>query len=157
VEGGSSRTEKVLADKLYINVDEDIYRRLWRARRLIDASFDSPLNLDALSSEACFSRYHFIRLFKRAFHQTPHQYLTEKRIERAKELLASSRLSVTDVCFEVGFQSLGSFSTLFHKRVGVSPLLYRTNLSEPSRSSARQKQAWVPFCFELMYGSRASC
>jgi AraC-like DNA-binding protein len=145
-----------LAGKVYINVDEDIYRRLWRARRLIDASFDSPLNLDALSSEACFSRYHFIRLFKRAFNRTPHQYLTEKRIERAKELLASSRLSVTDVCFEVGFQSLGSFSTLFHKRVGASPLIYRTNLSELSRRSVSQSSAWIPFCFEIMYGTRAS-
>src|SRR4051812_31334357 len=111
-----------MASKLQKSVDEDIYRRLWRARLLIDSSFDRPLNLNTLSSEACFSRYHFIRLFKRAFNRTPHQYLVEKRIERAKELLASSRLSVTDVCFEIGFQSLGSFSTLFHKRVGASPL-----------------------------------
>lgn len=143
-----------MADKLYVKVDEDSYRRVWRARRLIDASFDSPLNLDALSSEACFSRYHFIRLFKRAFNKTPHQYLMEKRIERAKELLASSHLSVTDVCFEVGFQSLGSFSTLFHKRVGASPHIYRTNLSELSRKQTNQ--AWVPFCFEVMYGARTS-
>ena len=141
-----------MANKLRISVDEDLYRRLWRARSLIDSCFDRPLNLDAISSEACFSRYHFIRLFKRVFNKTPHQYLTEKRIERAKELLASSRLSVTDVCFEVGFQSLGSFSTLFHKRVGASPIIYRTTLSELSRT--RQKHAWVPFCFEVMYGAR---
>jgi AraC-like DNA-binding protein len=135
-------------------IDEDIYRRLVRARRLIDTSFDNPLTLDAISSEACFSRYHFIRLFKRVFNKTPHQYLTEKRIERAKELLALSQLSVTDVCFEVGFQSLGSFSTLFHKRVGASPIIYRSNLCELSRK--RQGPVWVPFCFEVMYGSRAS-
>ncbi len=134
--------------KLQISVDEDIYRRLWRARLLIDSSFDRPLNLDAISSEACFSRYHFIRLFKRVFKKTPHQYLTERRIERAKELLASSRLSVTDVCFEVGFQSLGSFSALFHKRVGLPPIIYRTNLSELSR--AQQRPTWIPYCFEVM-------
>jgi AraC-like DNA-binding protein len=145
-----------MTTKLPISVDEDLYRRLSRARRLIDSSFDSPLNLDAISSEACFSRYHFIRLFKRVFNRTPHQYLTEKRIERAKELLASSHLSVTDVCFEVGFQSLGSFSTLFHKRVGASPLIYRTNLSALSRKSVRQNPGWIPFCFEVMYGSRPS-
>jgi AraC-like DNA-binding protein len=143
-----------MTNKLPISVDDDIYMRLSRARRLIDSSFDSPLNLDAISSEACFSRYHFIRLFKRVFNQTPHQYLVEKRIERAKELLASSRLSVTDVCFEVGFQSLGSFSTLFHKRVGASPIIYRTNLSELNREGARQNPCWIPFCFEAMYGSR---
>ena len=72
-----------MASKLHISVGEDSYRRLWRARLLIDSSFDSPLNLDAISSEACFSRYHFIRLFKKAFNRTPHQYLVEKRIERA--------------------------------------------------------------------------
>lgn len=143
----------MMASKLHIRVDDDIYRRLWRARRLIDACFDRQLNLDAISSEACFSRYHFIRLFKRVFNRTPHQYLTEKRIERAKELLASNRLSVTDVCFEVGFQSLGSFSTLFHKRVGTSPVIYRIKLSEPGRKSDRQTPAWIPFCFERMHGT----
>ncbi len=142
-----------MSSKLQISVDDVIYVRLCRARRLIDSSFDSPLNLDAISSEACFSRYHFIRLFKRVFKQTPHQYLTYKRIERAKELLASSRLSVTDVCFEVGFQSLGSFSTLFHKRVGTSPQIYRANLSVLSRTKAQGEHAWIPFCFQVMYGS----
>lgn len=136
--------------------DEDLYRRLWRARLLIDSSFDRPLNLEALSRAACFSRYHFIRMFKRAFNRTPHQYLTEKRIERAKELLASSRLSVTDVCFEVGFQSLGSFSTLFHKHVGASPIIYRTNLSALNRTQEHQQPAWIPFCFQFMYGARAA-
>lgn len=145
-----------MADGLQISVDEDIYRRLWRARLLIDSCFDRPLDLKEISSEACFSRYHFIRLFKRVFKRTPHQYLMEKRIERAKELLAESRLSVTDVCFEVGFQSLGSFSTLFHKRVGASPIIYRTNLSELSRKSARPDAAWMPFCFQVMYGAASS-
>ncbi len=133
--------------------DDDSYRRLLRARRLIDSSFNLPLNLDALSSEACFSRYHFIRLFKRVFKMTPHQYLMEKRIERAKELLASSQLSVTDVCFEVGFQSLGSFSALFHKRVGTPPVIYRTNLSAVAGAQREpEKSAFIPFCFEVMMG-----
>lgn len=145
-----------MKDKLQTSIDEDLYSRLWRARRLIDSSFDRPLNLDAISSEACFSRYHFIRLFKKVFHKTPHQYLVEKRIERAKELLASSRLSVTDVCFEVGFQSLGSFSTLFHKRVGTSPIIYRTNLCELNRTAIAKERAFIPFCFEVMYGARLS-
>ena len=139
-----------MAVKLRMSVDEDLYRRLWRARSLMDSSFDRPLNLEALSREACFSRFHFIRLFKRVFNKTPHQYLTEKRIERAKELLAQSRLSVTDVCLEVGFQSLGSFSALFHKHVGTSPIIYRTNLCALSRK--QPSAARVPFCFQFMYG-----
>lgn len=145
-----------MTSKQHVSVDDDIRRRLLRARQLMDSSFDSPLNLDDISGAACFSRYHFIRLFKRVFNKTPHQYLPEKRIERAKELLASSSLSVTDVCFEVGFQSLGSFSALFHKHVGASPIIYRTNLCEPNGQRAAQSRAWMPFCFEVMYGPRPS-
>ena len=86
----------------------EILERLNRAREFIDLCYDLPLNLDEISSHACFSRYHFLRLFRQAFNKTPHQYLVERRIERAKELLSDNDLRVTDVCFEVGFQSLGS-------------------------------------------------
>jgi AraC-like DNA-binding protein len=96
----------------------EVLERLDRARKFIDSCYDLPLNLDEISSQACFSRYHFLRLFRRAFNKTPHQYLVERRIEKAKELLSGNELRVTDVCFEVGFQSLGSFSSLFHKSVG---------------------------------------
>jgi AraC-like DNA-binding protein len=92
----------------------EVLERLDRARKFIDRCYDLPLNLDEISSHACFSRYHFLRLFRQAFHKTPHQYLIDRRIERAKELLSGNDLRVTDVCFEVGFQSLGSFSSLFH-------------------------------------------
>jgi AraC-like DNA-binding protein len=127
----------------------DVYRRLCRARAFMDSSYDLPLDLDQISRRACFSRYHFIRLFRQAFNQTPHQYLTRRRIERAKELLTSSRLTVTDVCFEVGFQSLGSFSSLFHKYVGHPPIAYRARVSA-HRGTARQPH--VPFCFLFMHG-----
>ena len=125
----------------------DVYRRLCRAREFIDHCYDHPLSLDQMSSEACFSRYHFLRLFRQAFNKTPHQYLIERRIEKAKELLSSDNLRVTDVCFEVGFQSLGSFSSLFHKYVGHAPVTYRQKTRE-SRSAKRQ----VPGCFLVMYG-----
>ena len=126
----------------------DIYRRLWRARALMDDCYARPLDVDQLSREACFSRYHFIRLFRQAFQQTPHQYLTQRRIQRAKELLSSSRLSVTDVCFEVGFQSLGSFSSLFHKYVGHPPVIYRARVFIHRQSI----ESRVPYCFLYMYG-----
>jgi AraC-like DNA-binding protein len=127
--------------------DAQIYRRLCRARAFIDHCYDHPLSLEQISSEACFSRYHFLRLFRRAFNKTPHQYLIERRIERAKELLTANELRVTDVCFEVGFQSLGSFSSLFHKYVGHPPNIYR----EKSRQSQAAKRQ-IPGCFLVMYG-----
>ncbi|HEX8141662.1 MAG TPA: AraC family transcriptional regulator [Pyrinomonadaceae bacterium] len=134
--------------KGYRNLPADVYRRLCRARNFMDDCYDLPLDLDRISREACFSRYHFIRLFRQAFEQTPHQYLTRRRIERAKELLTSSRLTVTDVCFEVGFQSLGSFSSLFRKYVGHPPNTYRARIFI-HRQSQRER---VPFCFLVMYG-----
>ena len=125
----------------------DVYQRLCRARAFIDHCYDHPLSLDQMSSQACFSRYHFLRLFRRAFNKTPHQYLIERRIEKAKELLGSNHLRVTDVCFEVGFQSLGSFSSLFHKYVGHAPVTYRQRVRQ-SQFAKRQ----VPGCFLVMYG-----
>ncbi len=131
------------------DVEEETYQRLCRARRLIDEGFALPLSLEQISGEACFSRYHFLRLFRRAFNKTPHQYLTEKRIERAKELLELGQLSVTDICFEVGFQSLGSFSSLFRKSVGYSPAVYR---SLAANSIPEKSQAYIPSCFLVMFG-----
>src|SRR5688500_20382722 len=102
-----------------MSTDLETLERLARARDFIDHCYDHPLSLDQISEKACFSRYHFLRLFRQAFNKTPHQYLIERRIEKAKELLRKEDdVRVTDVCFEVGFQSLGSFSSLFHKCVG---------------------------------------
>ena len=122
----------------------DLHERLCRARRYIDECYDLPLDLTEISKQACLSRYHFLRLFRDTFETTPHQYLIQRRIEKAKELLRSRGLSVTDVCFEVGFQSLGSFSSLFRRCVGSAPINYRRR----ERESLKK----VPGCFVLMYG-----
>jgi AraC-like DNA-binding protein len=124
----------------------EVFERLNRARTFIDRCYDLPINLDEISSQACFSRYHFLRLFRQAFDKTPHQYLVERRIERAKELLSTKDIRVTDICFEVGFESLGSFSSLFHKTVGHAPITYR----EKSRESQAAKRK-IPGCFLVMY------
>ncbi len=129
----------------------EVLERLDRARTFIDRCYDLPLNLDEISSHACFSRYHFLRLFRQAFNKTPHQYLVERRIEKAKELLTSKDLRVTDMCFEVGFESLGSFSSLFHKTVGHPPITYR----EKSRETQAAKRE-VPGCFLVMYKLESS-
>jgi len=126
----------------------DIHERLCRARKFIDDSYHLPLNLAEISKEACLSPYHFLRLFRDAFDTTPHQYLIHRRIEKAKELLRVQTLSVTDVCFEVGFESLGSFSSLFRKCVGHAPINYRRR----ERESLKR----VPGCFILMFGLKSS-
>lgn len=125
-------------------VGSEVHERLCRARAFINERYHEPIDLDEISREACLSRYHFLRLFREEFATTPHQYLIDRRIEKAKELLRHRRLTVTDVCFEVGFQSLGSFSTLFRQRVGDAPVNYR--------QQQREAQSKIPTCFLEMYG-----
>src|SRR5688572_10720048 len=97
-------------DTKWLNMPMSTLDQLQSVRAFMDEHFDEPLSLDELAQVAHLSRYHFIRLFQRCFYETPHQYLTRKRLEQAKHLLANSTLSVTDICFAVGFESIGSFS-----------------------------------------------
>src|SRR6266540_2180724 len=121
-----------------------VYLHLLRAKDLIDREYSRELDVPALAREAHASTAHFSRSFKRAFGETPHQYLQQRRIERAKELLRGTELSVTDVSLAVGFQSLGSFSTLFRKLVGEPP-------SEYARQWRGAGPPPIPACFTLMY------
>jgi AraC-like DNA-binding protein len=98
---------------------------LLRARNLIDRDYAEPLDLEAMAGEAGYSRFHFARAFASAYGETPRGYLTRRRIERAKTLLRTANLSVTEICFLVGFSSLGSFSARFKELVGRSPSDYR--------------------------------
>jgi AraC-like DNA-binding protein len=123
----------------------ELYRRLNCARSYIDSNLHLPLDLDQISSQANFSRYHFIRLFRNVYNKTPHRYLTQKRIEKAKVLLTSGEMTITDICFAVGFQSLGSFSSLFYRATGYSPKVFRARFYRPKISS----QKFVPSCYVI--------
>lgn len=123
------------------------HAQLEKVRLLMDERYAESWSLDDLARQAHLSRYHFIRLFQRHFYETPHQYLTRKRLDQAKYLLANSNLSVTDICFAVGFESMGSFSSLFHKTVGWSPSVYRARVWEQRRMPYK----FIPGCFCIMY------
>ena len=103
----------------------ELYRRVHVARDYMHACLHESLSLDDIAGVAALSPHHFLRTFKAVFGHTPHQYLTQKRLERAQFLLSKTDLPVTDICMDVGFESLGSFSTLFRKRIGLSPRQYR--------------------------------
>jgi AraC-like DNA-binding protein len=113
---------------------------------MLDRSYDAPITIEELSREVALSPYYLIRAFRRAYKQTPHQYLVGQRIARAKELLRNSDLSITEICAAVGFESLGSFSTLFRKVAGLSPRAYRLS-SQPTPIPA-----YIPFCACLLHG-----
>src|SRR4030095_15780990 len=91
----------------------DMYERIVSAKTFIDDNLERPINLEQISRQAFLSKFHFHRVFTRIYKKTPHQYLTLKRLEKARILLEREGLSITDVCNFVGFESLGSFSTLF--------------------------------------------
>jgi len=118
---------------------------LRRARDVMDRRYAEPLDLDALAAEAGFSRAHFARSFRAAFGETPHAYLTRRRVERAKHLLATANLTVTEICTLVGFSSLGSFSSRFRELVGMPPSAYR------DLQVARGGPPPVPGCFVMAW------
>lgn len=111
-----------------------------RARDRMDRHYAEPLDIPALAAVAGCSEAHFIRTFRAVFGETPHRYLQRRRVERAMALLRGNR-SVTDVCFDVGFNSLGTFSRTFAAIVGVSPSIYQK----------RSPTAAVPTCFAMAW------
>jgi AraC-like DNA-binding protein len=115
------------------------------AKDLMDRAYAEPLDLEALARHAGYSRYHFQREFRAVYGESPRAYLTRRRIERAKDLLRSANLTVTEICHLVGFSSLGSFSSRFTELVGISPTAYRTE------AVARGGPPPVPGCFLMMW------
>jgi AraC-like DNA-binding protein len=121
------------------------HKQVRLARLVLDRNYNTPITIEDLSREVALSPYYLIRAFRQVYKQTPHQYLVEQRIAKAKELLRNSDLSVTEICAEVGFESLGSFSTLFRKVAGLSPSAYRVSC-QPNLPPA-----YIPFCVCLLH------
>ena len=128
-------------------------RKLCDVRDLMRDCLDQPLTLPDLCSEADLSEWHFLRSFRAAFGETPHEFLTRLRLDRAKELLTVSGRPVTEICFDVGFSSLGSFSTLFRRQVGLSPAEYRRQVRGWITVPGRHPWAFVPYCFAEHFGT----
>lgn len=124
---------------------EECNRRVLRARDTIDRTFAEPLCIPRLARIAEMSEAHFIRTFHAAFGEPPHRYLQRRRVERAMFLLRTTDRPITDICFDIGFSSLGTFSRTFRDVLGESPSAFRQ----------RGRMAAVPTCF-IMAWSRPS-
>ena len=133
-----------------MHLAKDIYQRIATAKIYIDENYDRPLNLGTISRQAFLSRYHFHRLFTRIYRRTPHQYLTQKRLNKAKDLLAENK-AVADVCNDVGFESIGSFSVLFKKEIGFAPTYYRNMAWLKKQQQKQQPRKFIPHCFLESY------
>jgi AraC-like DNA-binding protein len=127
--------------------NEERNRWMLRARDAIDRDYAQALDIPALARIALVSEAHFIRTFRATFGETPHRYLQRRRVERAMALLRGTDRSVTDICFAVGFSSLGTFSRTFHDIVGRSPSAFRREHPTP---------APVPTCFAMGWSRPSS-
>jgi len=131
-------------------LDASVFRRLCQARALLSSPQDRTPTIREIAQVVGISPFHFIRQFEAVFGATPHQLRIRARLDRAKQLLALGERSVTEVCFELGFSSLGSFSTQFHRRIGEAPSRYqrrvRTLVSVPGTLPVEA----FPGCLSLM-------
>ena len=124
---------------------DDVLAHLRRARDLADRQYAQPLDMEGLAAAAGLSKYHFLRLFKATYGLTPAEYVSQRRIERAQDLLRATNLTVTEVCHAVGFSSLGSFSSRFRALVGESPRAFQTRYAAAGAPH-------IPGCFVFMWG-----
>lgn len=123
-----------------------LYRRIVQAKMFIDEHYRDDINLTLIADEAFFSKFHFTRLFKTIYGRTPHQYLTSVRIGHAKRLLQTN-MSVADVCYEVGFGSVSSFSGLFCRIVGQSPSGFQLKQHQRLKALVEKPLNYIPNCF----------
>ena len=130
---------------------EDLNRRLLRARDAMDRAYAEPLDVAAVAAVAHVSEAHFIRTFRSVFGETPHRYLQRRQVERSMFLLRETDRSITDVCLDVGFTSLGTFSRTFREVVGLTPSAYREanppllapNCSQMAATRGRIAHIWM--------------
>ena len=123
-----------------------LYRQVVRAKLYIDEHFAENIDLDNVADAACFSKFHFVRLFRDIFEKTPHQYLIAVRINKAVGLLEAG-LTIKQVCFAVGFDSVTSFTALFKRRVGKTPAVYQNEKLLRKQDIKNVPLKHVPNCF----------
>ena len=128
-----------------------LYRRIVQAKLFIDSNYADNIDIDNIADEACFSKFHFIRLFKKIYSKTPHQYLMSVRIEKAMQLLMAN-IPVSETCFLVGFESLSSFSGLFKRLVGLPPSAYLIRQQLIKTQILKNPLQFIPACFAYQHG-----
>ncbi|MEO8666177.1 MAG: AraC family transcriptional regulator [Ignavibacteria bacterium] len=128
-----------------------LYKRIVLAKLFIDGNYSENINLNNISHEAIFSKFHFIRLFKKIYGKTPHQYLKSVRIEKAMELM-NKGVPVSKACFDVGFESPSSFSGLFKRYIGITPSEYFISRQKINLQILKEPVSFIPGCFSHKHG-----
>jgi len=133
-------------------IEHDLFVRLSRSRDLLANSFYRPITLEDAARAACISKFHYLRLFERAFGETPHAFLRRMRFEEARRLLLAGDLPVTEICFEVGYENVQSFSRFFHQLAGCPPIEYRRRARPMIANPLVWLPRFMPACFRHYFG-----
>ena len=128
-----------------------LYKRIVQAKLFIDSHFSENIDVSNIADEACFSKYHFIRLFKSIYGKTPHHYLTQVRVNKARLLLAEGN-TIMDVCVSIGFDSPTSFTAVFKKVVGKTPSAFQSDQKIKQQAIRANPLSAVPNCFAESHG-----
>lgn len=128
-----------------------LYKRIVKAKLFIDGHFSENTDVDNIADEACFSKFHFIRLFKNIYGKTPHQYLIEVRINNAKKLLEQNN-PVLKTCYSSGFESVSAFNALFKKLVHKTPSAYQQLYRQRQQAIKQKPLQFIPNCFAEQKG-----
>jgi AraC-like DNA-binding protein len=132
--------------------DAATFARLLRARDYLGACYRDRVPLERAARETCLSPFHFNRMFTRAFGETPHEFVTRRRIEEAKKMLLAENHSVTEICFDLGYESLGSFSTRFRSLTGLSPATFRREARHAFGGFASHwPRYYIPACYQRYF------
>ncbi len=123
-----------------------LYRRIVQAKLYMDNHYADNIDLDNIADEAFFSKFHFIRLFKKSYGKTPHNYLTSVRIHQATQLLRTNK-PINEVCFLVGFESVSSFTGLFKRITGLTPSAYQLQQLQIKTDISQTPLKFIPNCF----------
>jgi AraC-like DNA-binding protein len=123
------------------------FKRLNAGRDYIADNYQAPLSLSDMATNSYMSPYHFLRVFKNTYGETPNEFLIRLRVEQAKKMLITENFSISEICEKVGYTSLGSFSSLFLKQTGMAPTIYRRNLWALSTEAYSFPSQVIPACY----------
>lgn len=138
-----------------MTVNHTQYKKVCLGRDYLTQHYALAFDLADVATYSCMSKYHFCRVFSEVFGESPYQYISKIRIERAKELLVTSQRSINDICELVGYTSIGSFSALFRKKTGLSPTQYRTKLQALASDPLTHPIQSIPMCYAYhLFGAK---
>lgn len=131
------------------------YKKVCLGRDYLNKHYASDFDLGEVAKYSCMSKFHFCRIFSEVFGESPYQYISRMRIEQAKKLLVTSKLSINDICERVGYTSIGSFSVLFRKKTGMSPTQYRAKLQALTKDPLTYPMHAIPSCYaQRLFGAK---